>query len=157
MANPRIDLVETAKLGALAGTAGGFAEVLWISFYAAATGADAGEVARGVTAALRLPISATAVETGIAVHMALALALGVMVAFAWTAFQARLGRSLGVVGRYGILIGALAIVWMVNFLIVLPWISPAFVTIVPYSVSLASKLLFGVGAAAVLQLPRRSR
>jgi hypothetical protein len=45
----------------------------------------------------------------------------------------------------------LACVWAINFFVVLPLISPAFVTLVPYPVSLVSKLLFGVAAAAVLR------
>ena len=50
----------------------------------------------------------------------------------------------------------LALVWAVNFFIILPWLNPAFVTLMPYSVSLASKLLFGVTLGVVLcSLPRR--
>ena len=46
---------------------------------------------------------------------------------------------------------ALAGVWAINFFVVLPIVSPAFVHVVPYAVSLTSKLLFGVAAAAVLR------
>jgi hypothetical protein len=46
---------------------------------------------------------------------------------------------------------ALAIVWGFNFFVLLPLISPDFVHLVPYPVSLASKLLFGLAAAEVLR------
>ncbi len=42
-------------------------------------------------------------------------------------------------------------VWAVNFFVVLPIVSPDFVHIVPYAVSLTSKLLFGVAAAEVVR------
>ena len=38
-------------------------------------------------------------------------------------------------------------VWAVNFFVLLPGISPAFVHLVPYPVSLMSKVLFGLAAA----------
>src|SRR6266545_589971 len=155
MPRPRINLVETARLGALAGVAGGLAEVLWISSYAAAGGIDAAEVARSITAVTRLPIQAASVEAGLAIHMALAVALGVTLAFAWKALRVCLSRDPGVASHYGILVGALAVVWMVNFLIVLPWIGPAFVHVVPYHLSFVSKLSFGVAAAMALRFPLR--
>ena len=49
------------------------------------------------------------------------------------------------------MLAALAGVWAINFFVVLPIVSPAFVHMVPYAVSLTSKLLFGVAAAAVLR------
>ncbi len=38
-----------------------------------------------------------------------------------------------------------------NFFVVLPAVSPTFVNLVPYSVSLISKLLFGLAAAEILR------
>ena len=57
---------------------------------------------------------------------------------------------------YGALIWTLAAVWLVNFMIVLPLINPAFVDIVPLGVSFTSKLLFGIAAAACLQFGGRA-
>ena len=56
-----------------------------------------------------------------------------------------------------LMIAALAGVWALNFFVVLPIISPAFVHLVPYAVSLTSKLLFGVAAAATLRRQDASR
>jgi hypothetical protein len=48
-------------------------------------------------------------------------------------------------------LAALAGVWVVNFLVVLPIVSPAFVHVIPYSVSLMSKMLFALAAAEVVR------
>ena len=40
-------------------------------------------------------------------------------------------------------------VWAVNFFVILPTISPAFVALVPFGASLVSKVLFGSAAASV--------
>ena len=49
------------------------------------------------------------------------------------------------------MLASLATVWAINFFIVLPVISAPFVHLVPYSVSLMSKLLFGIAAAETLR------
>jgi len=45
---------------------------------------------------------------------------------------------------------------MVNFLLVLPIVNAAFVTLLPYSVSLGSKLLFGLAMAGILYTAQRT-
>jgi hypothetical protein len=84
--------------------------------------------------------------------MMLAVALGIALAFSWTALSERWPTR---ANAYAVMPVALAAVWAINFLIILPLIDPHFVQIVPYSVSLISKLLFGVAAAAALSHPRR--
>lgn len=138
------------KLGVLAGLAGGLAEILWIWLYAALTGVDPAGIARGVSAAIGIETSSVA--SGIAIHMALAAALGAFLALVLTPL---LGQLSGRAGRYAIVLAALALVWAVNFWLVLPRLSPPFVQIVPYEVSLLSKLLFGLSAAMVLDVNRR--
>jgi hypothetical protein len=136
-------------IGILAGLAGGVAEVAWVSLYAAMTGAKAAAVARGVTDTMGIGVSSPA-AIGVAIHMALAAILGIVVAAALAPTR------LEGVRLYGALIWALAGVWTVNFMIVLPLINPAFVDIVPLGVSFTSKLLFGVAAAACLQFGGRA-
>lgn len=131
-------------IGALAGLAGGVAEVAWIWIYAAATGGDAASVARGVTDTVGIG-ALPPVAGGVAIHMALAAILGMAVAVALAPTRLHGARL------YGAMIGALAAVWAINFLIVLPLINPQFVEIVPLGVSFLSKLLFGLAAAASLQ------
>jgi hypothetical protein len=93
-------------------------------------------------------LPSASVMTGISVHMALAVLLGV----------ALTGLSQSVVGLrspaaslYALSVVALAAVWAMNFLVVLPAVSPTFVNLVPYSASLISKLLFGLAAAETLR------
>ena len=142
-----------AAIGVLAGLAGGLAEVIWIWTYAGLTGSDAGLVARGVTNAVRFNQNASPVVSGIAIHMGLASVLGVAVALALRPVAGLLNGF----GLYAAVSAALVIVWAVNFLVVLPLVSPQFVDVVPYAVSLISKVLFGIAAAAIFQraqLPR---
>jgi hypothetical protein len=142
--------LETIRRGVIAGAAGGLAEIAWVTLYAEATGGNATILARGVTTASGVSalLPAAPVELGIAVHMALAVMLGVALAFAWRAFSANRGGS---ANPYPLILATLAGVWAVNFILVLPIVSPAFIHMVPYAVSLASKLLFGLAAAEVLR------
>jgi hypothetical protein len=129
----------------LAGTAGGAAEVLWIAAYSSGTQTRSLDVAREVTASL-FPAAAelaAAPLLGIAIHMLLSLALGLVLA------KLLLGWARGwlVTGA----IAALACVWALNFLVVLPAVNPAFVTLMPLAVTLASKLLFGAALGWTLR------
>lgn len=141
-------LQSTIKLGVLAGLAGGFAEILWIWSYTALVGGDATRIAKGVGAAVGVETTAP-VAFGIAIHMILSMALGIFLALVLRPLFEHLS---GKVSRYTIVLAALTLVWAINFLLVLPQISPTFVQTVPYEVSLMSKLLFGLGAAAMLNL-----
>jgi hypothetical protein len=139
--------------GTLAGLTGGFAEIVWIWIYAVMSHIDSASVARGVSQAVGLETLAGPVVLGIAVHMTLAAALGIALAFAMQPLLARWGR--GKLVMYATVTAALAMVWAVNFLVVLPVLSPSFVGLVPYEVSLLSKILLGVSAAAVLGIRLR--
>ncbi len=100
--------------------------------------------AAGVTALL----PASPVALGVAVHMMLAVVLGVVLSFLWSALRT---RRRGLSNPYPFMLAALAGVWAINFFVVLPAVSPAFVHMVPYAVSLTSKLLFGMAAAEALR------
>jgi hypothetical protein len=93
-------------------------------------------------------LAAAPVASGIFIHMMLAAALGVALACAWRVLSTHWS---GRVGPFALVLPILACVWAINFFLVLPLISPAFVSLVPYPVSLVSKLLFGLAAAAVLR------
>jgi len=134
-------------IGSLAGIAGGLAEIVWIWTYAVLTNSDASLVARSVTDTVGSGQSISPVLSGVGIHMGLAAVLGVAVAFALRS------NSDGLHGfkLYGAVTAALATVWVVNFFIVLPLINPQFADLVPYAVSFASKVLFGLAAAGTLQ------
>ena len=137
------------KAGLGAGIAGGIAEIVWIGLVAPLSAPDPTAVARGVTEAVlpALGAGSGAVVLGLAIHMALAVVLGL-------ALAVLLRRALpverhGTLGEAALVVGALAIVWAVNFFVVLPMLSPAFLTLVPLWSALVSKLLFGATAALV--------
>ena len=140
---------EIIKYGILAGAAGALAEIAWVSLYAAVTGGDAAILARGVTTAAGVAalLPAAPVTMGIVVHMTVAVVLGIALVGLWQA----LARTHGTGSLYAVALAALAGVWALNFFVVLPAISPAFVNLVPYPVSLLSKLLFGLAAAETLR------
>jgi hypothetical protein len=136
----------TIRYGVIAGAAGGLAEVAWVTLYAGVP--NAALLARGVTTAAGVStlLPDFPVAVGVAIHMTLAVTLGVALAFVWRALCSR--RR---VNPFPFAIAALVGVWAANFFIVLPMISPAFITLLPYSVSLMSKILFGAAAAEALR------
>jgi hypothetical protein len=143
------------RLGVAAGLAGGAAEIVWVAVYGAITGAPIGAVARGVATALlpglaNLPFVAA---IGVALHMVLAIGLGIAVV---AAFHAPLLRRVGAWPQSALVVLALGAVWSFNFLVVLPRLDPGFLVLLPMLVTLASKLLFGVSAAVVLRTQRFS-
>jgi hypothetical protein len=142
--------LETARAGVIAGVAGGLAEVAWVTLYAGATGGNAAILARGVTTAAGVSalLPAYPASMGVAVHMAFAVALGIALAFAWRILSA---HRLEAVSPFPFMFIALTGVWAVNFLVVLPLVSPAFISLEPYPVSLISKVLFGLAAAEVFR------
>jgi hypothetical protein len=142
--------IETARDGLVVGAAGGAAEIAWVTLYAGITGGDAAILARGVTSAagVRAFLPSLPVMLGIIVHMGLAVIVGLLLAFAWRELREQ-WPSLR--SPYPFALAVLAGIWALNFFIVLPIVSPAFVHLVPYAVSLSSKLLFGIAAAATLQ------
>jgi hypothetical protein len=148
---PTATVGETIRTGMIAGAAGGLAEVAWVTLYAVATGADSGSLARGVTSAAGVSalLPAAPVALGVIVHMALAVTLGMALAFAWRALSARRSAA---ASPFPFMLAVLAGVWAVNFFVLLPIVGPGFVHLVPYSVSLMSKLLFGLAAATAFRL-----
>lgn len=136
--------------GVWAGLAGGAAEVAWIAIYRGLSGVGAADVARGITETVFPALAAApySVALGLFIHMVLALGLGLAAAVI-------VARALpGLVGswaEFALIVAILVGVWCMNFLVILPIVNPAFVTIVPFGASLASKTLFGVTAALVFR------
>ena len=145
--------VHVAAIGTLAGLAGGLAEIVWIWTYAALTNSDASILARSVTDTMQFRQSISPVLSGVGIHMALAVFLGIAVAIAMRSAA----DDLQGIRLYAAVTAALVVVWAVNFFVVLPIINPQFVAVVPYTVSFVSKVLFGVAAAGTLQAARGMR
>jgi hypothetical protein len=143
-------------VGAIAGLAGGAAEVGWIVIYQNLVGRESGAVARGITQSVisDLVTAPAAVPLGVAIHMVLAILLGVVIA---SLVSRLLPRIVGTAMEPVVVVLTLVGVWAVNFLVVLPVINPDFVALVPYGASLASKVLFGFAAAFVFSCAHRFR
>jgi len=141
------------RLGILAGLAGGAVEVAWVAAYGAVTGTPVAAVARGVTGALLPGLAALPAgpAIGIALHMLLAIGLGIAVVATLSTPPFRHVRAWP---QSVLVVLTLAAVWTFNFMVVLPWLDPDFLALLPIVVTLASKLLFGVSAAAVLRTQR---
>jgi hypothetical protein len=136
-----------------AGAAGGTAEMLWVAAYSAAAPASGLEVARQVAATV-LPATAglsSAPLIGVLIHMALSIALGLALA---KLLLGRLAPRHGCGALIAAALGTLAAVWAINFFVILPLLNPAFVTLLPFAVTLASKLLFGLAMGMALAVPR---
>lgn len=137
----------------LAGLAGGMAEVLFIFGYSQVTPIELGHVAREITASFSHELAEASVSPaiGLGIHFLLSLLIG-------ACFSLALGRlrawheapSI----RFGMSIFALLMIWCVNFFILLPSINPIFVSILPLSVTFASKALFGLAMWATLEYGR---
>jgi hypothetical protein len=143
-------LLETTRHGVVAGVAGGLAEIAWVTLYAGATGADPATLARAVTTAAGVSalFPAAPVAVGVTVHLLLAVTLGIALSFGWRTLSS---SRLDIANPFPFMLAALVGVWAVNFFVVLPGISPAFIHLVPYPVSLMSKVLFGFAAAEALR------
>lgn len=144
---------ETLLIGTLGGIAGGLTEMAWVSAYGAAKGLPLLPIARGIVESVipQAAASAWAPALGIAIHLLLAVMLGIGLALM---IRKVANTWLGSQAEFGVAVTALLAVWAVNFLIVLPNLNPAFVGLLPYSVTLISKLLFGLAAAAIFRAYR---
>ena len=132
-----------------AGLAGGIAEIIWIALYGAATSSSSLEVARQVTATVAPYAGAEswAPGAGVAIHMALSLAIGVgFVLGLWSLASGRPRAS----AIWSCALLAVFAVWAVNFLLLLPALGSGLATLMPLGATLLSKMLFGVAMAAVL-------
>jgi hypothetical protein len=133
------------RTGLAVGLTGGFAEIGVVWAYSTLTGGDANEIARGVAAAAGFVGGSAAI--GLVIHMGLAAALGIILT---AATRLLVGESNGFGQILSLMVGGLVAVWTANFFIVLPIVSPSFVHLLPYMVTFASKLTFGVAAASIL-------
>jgi hypothetical protein len=141
---------------ALAGFFGGMVEIAWVAAYRATAGLSSLQVAREIAATVfpsAVNLWSAAAVLGIAVH--LVLSVGLAIAFGLLVWRP-VARNLGWVAGSLVGIGALCALWAINFLIVLPVLNPAFVTLMPYAVTLLSKALFGATMVLTLQIARRS-
>lgn len=135
------------RTGLIIGLAGGLAEIVVIWLYSALTGGDSAMIARHVASAMGFDGASAIV--GVVVHMGLAVTLGIALSAGLQFFVDRPTYNGAV---FSFMIGSLAVVWVINYFVVLPAVNPSFVHLLPYAITLASKLAFGLAAAATLQM-----
>lgn len=133
----------------LAGLCGGLAEVIWISLYSVLTTTSLTSVGRGISSTFW--VSSVhwpgAEYLGLLIHLILSLILALgFGALLHHFLLRRSGRSMTVITA----VLMLALIWKINFYVILPLWNPGFVNILPLSVTLVSKLLFGFSMGWVL-------
>ena len=145
-----INAVHGPAIVVIAGLVSGLAEVLWVGASAAVLDVDAALVARQVAATVLPAVadSTAAPWLGLAVHFA----LSVVLAAAFGLINERVWPHLGIGARLVAAMVLLAGVWAVNFLVLLPWLNPAFTTLLPLGVTFVSKLLFALALWGVFTL-----
>ena len=134
----------TLLTGSIAGLIGGFVEFGWVTLYADITGEDPHQFAPGIVSAAGVRALLPGRPPSL---LSIPVVLGIVLTFAWRAIRA---RRPDLTNPLPFALAALAVVWAINFFVVLPIVRPEFVHLVPYGVSLTSSLLFGAAVAAVL-------
>lgn len=126
----------------IAGIAGGTVEVVWVMLFCLMSPLQSSLVAEEITRSF-LPQMAgfSAVATGLIIHYALAVLVAGMVAMTLLRLLPDKVDMRSVLAVSG---AALAAIWATNFFVILPVVNPDFVTLIPYTVTLASKLGFGM-------------
>lgn len=133
----------------LAGMVGGMMEIGWISIYSSFSSVSATNIASQITTTI-FPYTTEsyyAPVIGILIHLTLSLMLAILFSAIILKPAARRYGTLGIILSSFMTLG---IVWAINFFIVLPILNPSFILLMPYIVTLISKLLFGVAMGCVL-------
>jgi hypothetical protein len=133
----------------LAGFAGGVAEMVWVAGYCAVTPLSSSEVLRQISLSVGLNTGngALASLAGVAIHLGLSVLVGL--AFTLAVWRPPVRRA-GIASTWLVSCTVLALIWACNFFLVLPSLNPGFADLMPYAVTLASKLLFGIAMGWVL-------
>lgn len=135
----------------LAGMCGGMAEVLWIGMYSFFSGASLITIGAAISATF-WPSSANLVFApilGLVIHLGLSLLLALVLG---NVLQRMFAPRQSQIGIVVVAIAMLALVWKINFYLVLPIWNPGFIGLLPLSVTFVSKLLFGVSMGLILAL-----
>lgn len=126
----------------LAGIAGGTVEVVWVMLFCLMSPLQSSLVAEEIARSFLPQIAGfPALVTGLIIHYALAVLIASMVVMTLLRL---LGDRLDMRSVLAVSGVALAAIWLTNFFVILPVVNPDFVTLMPYTVTLVSKLGFGI-------------
>jgi len=138
--------------GAIAGLAGGLAEVVFMGAYSAATGMSSAEILKLITLTFfesSIAFGPNGLWAGLLIHFVLSLAIGLSFgAFARIALKGSFSYSKALV--WGSL--ALTAIWACNFFVILPVYNAAFIELVHPAPAFFSKLSFGIVLALGVRL-----
>lgn len=142
-----LTLSRALAAGAVAGLAGGLAEVVFMGGYSSITGLNSSEILRLITFTFfdsTVAFGPNGLWAGLLIHFILSLAIGLCFgAFARYALKGSFSYSRALVwGAF-----ALTAIWAVNFFVLLPVYNAAFIELVSPGVAFFSKLSFGVALA----------
>lgn len=136
----------------VAGLVAGMAEVVWVGCYALFTEVQASAVAAAISTTV-FPQTAghlLAPWLGLGIHfllsLGLAAAFGLLV---WPLVRRLFSEAVSLVAS----ILTLALVWKVNFFVILPAWNVGFIELLPLQVTFFSKLMFGLAMGLVLLAP----
>jgi len=126
----------------LAGAAGGTVEVVWVWLFCTVAPLQSSLVAEEIARSFFPQMAGiSAVTAGVVIHYILALLIAGVAAM--TLFR-MLGRKSKLRNVVAASVVALVAIWATNFFVVLPVLNPVFVTLMPYAVTLTSKIGFGI-------------
>ena len=140
----------------LAGLLGGLAEVLWTGIYSAMNHSSFSALGGAIATTIfgGSIDSSIAPLIGLLVHLVLSVLLALGFGYCVWAWVDKMFNRRYVTFFTSVLV--LALVWKFNFYVLLPVWNPDFITLLPLSVTLVSKLLFGITMGTVLVLSRRA-
>ena len=136
----------------LAGVFGGLSEVIWVSLYSTLNGTSVAAIGTAITATFYANTNGLVLAPviGLVIHMG----LSVLLAFGFGLLICPLVEQRFQFKQSALIASVitLAIVWKINFFLLLPAWNPEFISLLPISVTLVSKLLFGVAMGLVLSV-----
>jgi hypothetical protein len=125
-----------------AGIAGGTVEVVWVALFCLISPLQSSLVAEEIARSFMPQITGTsALAAGLIIHYVLAVLVAGIVAIVLLRLLGNRFDTRSVIAASTV---ALAAIWAINFFVILPLVNADFVTLMPYAVTLASKLGFGV-------------
>ena len=138
-----------------AGFCGGMAEIMWIAGYSLFSHIEPSNIASSISQTFfsNSIDPQIAPLVGVAIHLFLSGLLALGFGLSVLPFIQRLSN------KYSTLIVSvvtLAVVWKINFFVLLPIWNPEFINLLPLHISLLSKLLFGMTMGIMLMKKRDS-
>ena len=134
--------LDTTATVFLAGIAGGTVEVVWVILFCLISPLQSSLIAAEIVRSFLPQIAGlSAVTAGLIIHFILSVLITGAVAMTLLRTLANRTDMLAVLA---VSAAALAAIWVTNFFVILPLVNPDFVTLMPYTVTLVSKLAFGI-------------